>query len=84
MQKRMKRQGGKITRELALRLIANLILECMYELYKRKVPGERGCMGWTIGPRADNQGFVGEELFITRLVHRGGSNWQPDIWAPRL
>ncbi|GLB40355.1 hypothetical protein LshimejAT787_0802260 [Lyophyllum shimeji] len=84
MQKRMKTQGGRITRELALRLIANLILECMYELHKSKIPVEQGYTEWTIGPRGDKkQEFVGEELFITRLVHRGGSNWQPEVWAPR-
>ncbi|KAF8071874.1 hypothetical protein FPV67DRAFT_902999 [Lyophyllum atratum] len=82
MQKRMKTKGGKITRELTLMLVANLILECMYEIYRKKVPVEQA--DWTIGATTDKKpGFVGDRLFITRLLHRGGSNWQPELWAPR-
>ncbi|RDB26040.1 hypothetical protein Hypma_006655 [Hypsizygus marmoreus] len=84
MQRRMKTQNGTATRDFALAFIANAILDFTYSVYKSKVPVECGREEWTIGPRADKRpGVVGAELFITRLIHRGGSNWQPEIWAPR-
>ncbi|KAG5651922.1 hypothetical protein H0H81_006937 [Sphagnurus paluster] len=81
LQKRIKTQGGKLTRQLLLTLIANMVLDFTYEIHRKKIPIEAGYLEWAIGDK--NGGFVGGELFITRLVHRGGSNWQPEIWAPR-
>ncbi|KAF5381964.1 hypothetical protein D9615_004415 [Tricholomella constricta] len=81
LQKRIKTQGGRITRQLLLTLVANLVLDFAYEINRKKIPVERGYTEWAIGDK--NHGIVGGELFITRLVHRGGSNWQPELWAPR-
>jgi hypothetical protein len=45
----------------------------------------RGYESWTIGNHPSGQpGIMGPELFITRLIHRGGANWQPELWAPRF
>ncbi|KAG5646957.1 hypothetical protein DXG03_001680 [Asterophora parasitica] len=83
LQKRIKTQGGKLTRQLLLTQIANMVLDFAYDIHRKKIPVERGYSEWAIGDKKKIDGIIGGELFITRLVHCGGSNWQPEIWAPR-
>ncbi|KAG5730942.1 hypothetical protein E4T56_gene7105 [Termitomyces sp. T112] len=83
LRKRIKTQGGKITRELFLTVLAHDVLDYTYSIYKKKIPIEPGYEKWTIGSKAEENTIVGGELFITRLVHRGGSNWQIELWAPK-
>ncbi|KAF9468007.1 hypothetical protein BDZ94DRAFT_835139 [Collybia nuda] len=84
IQKRMKTQNGTISRDTVLMVLANAVLEFTHMIQKKQIPVQRGYEDWTIGVCPDNTlGIVGSHLFITRLLHRGGSNWQPEIWAPK-
>ncbi|KAG6910824.1 hypothetical protein DXG01_007139 [Tephrocybe rancida] len=83
LKKRVKTQAGRLTRELLLTLLAHAVLDYAYDIHRKKIPIERGYEKWAIGSKADENVLVGGELFITRLVHRGGANWQVEIWAPR-
>lgn len=84
LQKRIKTRDGTVTRDTVLMIIANALTEYTCKIQRKGTPVEPGYEDWTIGPRTDGkQGIVGTSLFITRLHHRGGSAWQPEIWAPR-
>ncbi|KAG6845465.1 hypothetical protein H0H87_008825 [Tephrocybe sp. NHM501043] len=82
LRRRIKTQGGGIARHILLTVISHTILDFTFGIYNKKIPVERGHEKWMIGSKADGNTIVGGELFITRLVHRGGSNWQVEIWTP--
>ncbi|KAF9000689.1 hypothetical protein BDQ17DRAFT_1359353 [Cyathus striatus] len=73
-QRRTKTQRGK--------LLAMSFSSLLRILLWKVIPGNEE---WAIGQLPDGRpGIQGKELFITRLIHRGGSNWQPEIWAPKI
>ncbi|KAF8623619.1 hypothetical protein AX17_007321 [Amanita inopinata Kibby_2008] len=83
LQKRLKTQSGTITRDTLLLIIANVILNFMEKMKNSRV--KSGHEAWAIGTHPNGRpGIAGPALFITRLIHRGGSNWQPELWAPRF
>ncbi|KAG6862524.1 hypothetical protein C0995_000072 [Termitomyces sp. Mi166 len=83
LKKRIKTQGGKIIRQLFLTILAHDILDFTYDIHRKRIPIEPGYEKWMIGSKAEVNTIVGGELFITRVVHRGGSNWQVELWAPK-
>lgn len=85
LQKRIKTQSGAITRDTLLLVIAKMILNFAEKIQSSELPVKPGYESWTIGTRPDGcAGLMGPELFITRLIHLGGANWQPELWAPRF
>jgi hypothetical protein len=95
----MKTHNGTVLRDTMLMALAKAILEFanhiqvrsfhpiltwLTSFQKENIPVERGYETWAIGTLPNGKkGIMGPELFITGLAHRGGSNWQPEIWAPK-
>ncbi|KAF8628010.1 hypothetical protein AX15_004129 [Amanita polypyramis BW_CC] len=85
LQRRMKTHGGTITRDTLLLVVTNLVLHFIDKIKSSELQVKEGYEPWAIGTRPDGQpGITGPELLVTRLIHRGGANWQPELWAPRF
>ncbi|KAJ2925514.1 hypothetical protein H1R20_g11580, partial [Candolleomyces eurysporus] len=76
-QKRISTRSGTITRrDLALSL-CKVVLEWARDSEPIDVP-QNG--PWSVG---DGQGINPHNIFITELVHCGGSRWQVEMWVSK-
>jgi hypothetical protein len=60
-----------------LRIVINYF--CTIRHYNR--PVEAGFEKWRI-LTSQHGGFMGDEMYLTGLIHRGGATWQLEVWAP--
>ncbi|KAK7050867.1 hypothetical protein VNI00_004979 [Paramarasmius palmivorus] len=81
-ERRIKTRDSQLTRSHALLVIAKSIMDFIKHIQTNRIPVERGFEAYQIQIDPHKPGFTGNELFITGLLHRGGANWQPEIWCP--
>lgn len=67
-----------ITRGELVKLVCDAALEFVERLKESRSRQKKGFEEWKIGKR----GLKGYQLFIPRLLHRGGNYFQPEIWVP--
>jgi len=67
------------TRTSVVIKLAQIMLEFSQHLRLTREQVEPGQEQWQIGPL----GISCSNVFITRLIHRGGSHWQMELWAPK-
>ncbi|KAJ7475983.1 hypothetical protein FB451DRAFT_1397355 [Mycena latifolia] len=80
-EKRVKPQDGR--RSLLLFLVANTVSSSMAAIMSRLTPPKRGFEAWTLGRRPGGDGLRLEDVLITGIEHRGGANWQVEIYVPK-
>ncbi|TFK40161.1 hypothetical protein BDQ12DRAFT_711578 [Crucibulum laeve] len=83
-QKRIKTLNGKVTRETILMVLAKAIIQYVRKILVEHIPVEAGFEKWAIGIQPNGRrGIIGPEVFVTRLIHCGGSYWRPELWIPK-
>ncbi|KAJ7104013.1 hypothetical protein B0H15DRAFT_808092 [Mycena belliarum] len=75
-ERRCKTQDGR--RSLLLVMAAGAVIQSMDAVAGKLAP-KRGFEAWTLG----RQGIRTEDLLITGIEHRGGANWQVEIYVPK-
>ncbi|KAJ8072348.1 hypothetical protein PM082_015907 [Marasmius tenuissimus] len=70
----------KTTRSLLLANLSKTLADFIRHIEHNNVPIEPGYERWKVGTRRPY--ITSDELFVTGLIHRGGPNWQPEIWCP--
>lgn len=75
LETRIKTQDGNITRGELFDRVCGAVAEILKEM---NVYVDAGNAKWMIGKR----GLDVDKFFIARLLHRGGSYFQPEIWMP--
>ncbi|KAK7033251.1 Peroxysomal citrate synthase [Favolaschia claudopus] len=65
-----------------LMLVATAVVQCIKSHAGKMLPPKRGLEAWTIG-RHGHGGLSSEDVLITGLEHRGGANFQVEIWVPQ-
>ncbi|KAK1231687.1 hypothetical protein PQX77_005173 [Marasmius sp. AFHP31] len=70
----------KTTRSLLLGNLSKTLADFIRHIDHNNVPIEPGYERWEVGTRRPY--ITSDELFVTGLIHRGGPNWQPEIWCP--
>ncbi|KAF8896415.1 hypothetical protein BD779DRAFT_1466370 [Infundibulicybe gibba] len=82
-EKRLKTHSGTLDRATLVALLGNMIYNFASDITKLNIPIKRGYEEWAIGPQhGGRRGINPRSLIITALKHRGGSAWQPELWAP--
>ncbi|KAJ6623949.1 hypothetical protein B0H10DRAFT_2431035 [Mycena sp. CBHHK59/15] len=83
-EKRFKTQEGAVTRNFVLMLVASSVKAYISEIKRKKMVATRGFEEWSIGKRPNGRdGIQGDEIVINGIEHRGGANFQPQLWVPK-
>ncbi|KAF8959517.1 hypothetical protein BDZ97DRAFT_1922865 [Flammula alnicola] len=82
-EKRVKTLQGKMARGSVAVQLAIMVIDFAYKIKETKRPIERGYEQWSIKTE-HNDGIKPSDIFITRLIHCGGSHWQMELWAPNV
>ncbi|KAJ7170821.1 hypothetical protein C8R43DRAFT_1120555 [Mycena crocata] len=81
-EKRFRTQEG--TRSLLLMMVASAVSHSMEGIVTKVLPLTRGFEAWTVGPRPNGRnGLWMEDILITGIEHRGGANFQVELWVPK-
>ncbi|ESK87252.1 peroxysomal citrate synthase [Moniliophthora roreri MCA 2997] len=81
-ERRIKTCDSQLLRSHLLLALAKAIMSFLIHIPTNKTSVECGFEAYQIKMASGKPGFTGGELFITGLIHRGGPNWQPEIWYP--
>ncbi|KAJ7227391.1 hypothetical protein GGX14DRAFT_629755 [Mycena pura] len=76
-EKRFKTQDG--LRGKLLLVAATAVTHTMQAITRRFVPVKRGFEAWSIG----RGGWTLDDIIITGVEHRGGANFQVEVWVPK-
>ncbi|KAG7089453.1 hypothetical protein E1B28_011138 [Marasmius oreades] len=79
-ERRLKTRDTKASRSLVLMLLSRAIADFIKHVNHNRIPVEQGFERWEVGMHRPS--ITSKDLFVTGLIHRGGSNWQPEIWCP--
>ncbi|KAJ4477450.1 hypothetical protein J3R30DRAFT_3404792 [Lentinula aciculospora] len=77
--RRVNIRKGEMTKISILFNIATAISDFVKKIQNDRCICERGLETWKLTGR---QRVSVDQLILTGIVHRGGPNWQPEIWCP--
>ncbi|KAF8150658.1 hypothetical protein B0H34DRAFT_678451 [Crassisporium funariophilum] len=81
-EKRIKTVKGSLSRHAVLVKLAHIMLDFSIHIKQSKARVERGQESWAVSG-GSGPGISCADVFITKLIHCGGSHWQMELWAPK-
>ncbi|KAJ6531945.1 hypothetical protein B0H19DRAFT_1242100 [Mycena capillaripes] len=82
VEKRFRTQDSQ--RSMLLMMVGATVVSSMKGIASKMLPPKRGFEPWTIGRHQNGSpGLCPDDVLITGIEHRGGANFQVEIWAPK-
>ncbi|KAJ7650081.1 hypothetical protein FB45DRAFT_1076110 [Roridomyces roridus] len=71
-------------RSMVLFMTASIVTQYMTAINNKCIAAKRGYEEWSVGRRPNGaEGLRPEDVLITGIEHRGGANFQVEIWIPK-